>query len=96
MFILRTIEETREDEKAQWSQFVSNLELGNCYTVHYPESKFFIPLLQSEFPDEDIKNVRAIITPGSSTQLLLLTMNTETLRHEYFIMTDSGRTFERL
>jgi len=94
MFILRTIEETRENENAQWTSHVTNLELGDCYTLFYRDSKEFAPLLESH--GENVGDIRIILISEAQRQGIFLMGNTETVRHNYFIMTDTGKTFERL
>jgi len=92
MYTLRIIEETRENEKALFERSVTNHALGNSYTVFVKgQSKRF----KEEVPDELSKDVKAVLI-GDTGGYFWIRENSENELRSYFIMTDSGKTFEKL
>jgi hypothetical protein len=95
MYTLRIIEEVREDEKSPFTSSRLNIELGKSYRVLTPESgsDFFGHI--SHLPEHEQKNTLAVIIDNYG-EVHRLINNTLNLRWNYFIMTDTGSTLERL
>jgi hypothetical protein len=92
MFTLRIIEETRENEKAPFEQSVTNHSLGSSYAIFAKgESKIF----KEEVPDELSEGIKAVLFGGTGGSFWIRENTVNELRY-YFIMTDSGKTFEKL
>lgn len=99
MFVLRIIEETRENEKAPFEQVITNYEIGKSYSViRKGISKEFDAIIES-FPGsvkEEISAVLCVDKKYDDNNVFFVMAPTETKKCAYFIMTDSGKTFERL
>jgi hypothetical protein len=96
MYTLRIIEETRQDEKKPFDQVIENFSLGNSYTILRKGSTTeFDTFLDERFPGEDRTKIRKVIIPESNHEFFIME-ETPLERFDYFVMTDSGKTFERL
>ncbi|MFA6917000.1 MAG: hypothetical protein WC222_11425 [Parachlamydiales bacterium] len=96
MYTLRIIEETRTDESKPFEQVTENFSLGNSYTILRKDSTTeFNRRLDEMFPGEDRVKIRLILIPESGHEFFIME-ETPLERFDYFIMTDSGKTFERL
>lgn len=95
MYTLRIIEETRENEKVPFESVIENFELGESYShIKKGCSKEFEELLK-DWPAEDQLNVESIICGNNGTTFFVCSNNINR-NYSYFIMTESGKTFERL
>jgi len=95
MYTLRIIEESRENEKVPFEQVVENFELGCSYSkIQKGISKEFDELTKL-WTEEEKKNVKSIIC-GQNETLFFVYDNTINRNNAYFIMGDSGKTFEKL
>jgi len=65
---------------------VTNYSLGKVYTVSYPDS---IPF-KRETSEMDVSKIKCIVHSESGETFVIWRES------EYFVMTDSGKTFERL
>ena len=95
MYTLRLIEEFKVDGKLPWQQSVSNFELGNGYTLF----KGFHPILlkaRDGFEDVETKEKLLCLIHGENKREFNIWNSDEHTKRTYFIMTDSGQTFERL
>jgi len=96
MFVLRIIEETRENENEPFEQIIENFELGSAYTrLKSGVTKEFDNVMEKEFPDSDKNNVESLIC-GQNGDIYFMEKNNENKVYRYFIMTEVGQTFERL
>lgn len=96
MYTLRIIEETRENEKFPFEQVIENFELGNSYSrIKKGCSKEFDSIIKKNFPLESTEEVESIIC-GENEKVFFIYEITELRNNAYFIMTDSGKTLERL
>lgn len=96
MFALRIIEETRENENHPFEQVVENYALGNYYSqLKKGSTKEFDELMKKEYPEHDVETVRAIII-GENKLTMFVEENSENKQYSYFVMTENGKTFERL
>ncbi len=95
MYTLRIIEETRENEKAPFEQIIGNYELGCSYSkIEREMSKEFDQIIKN-YPDYKKEEIRSIIC-GENEREYFIMKNGTNINHSYFIMTDSGKTFEKL
>ena len=95
MYTLRLIEEFKVDEKSPWQEAISNFELGNGYTLF----RGFHPILlkaRNGFKDVETKEKLLSVIHGENKREINIWDNDENIRRVYFVMTDSGQTFERL
>lgn len=96
MYTLRIIEEKRKDEKSSFEQIIENQELGDAYTVfHKGITKEFDSRMDTEFKDFDKSQVRALVV-GSNGKSFFILNNKDNYQNTYYIMTDGGKTLERL
>jgi hypothetical protein len=96
MYTLRIIEETREDKNIPFEQVIENHELGSSYSkIKKGISSEFDQITKDLFPNEDTIDVESIIC-GENEKVFFILSKTETRNNAYFIMTDSGKTFEKL
>jgi hypothetical protein len=96
MYTLRIIEETRENENAPFEQVIENFGLGNAYSIlKKGVTKEFDEIMKSMFPESEKTNVRALICAENDT-VWFIENNEKNKTYSYFIMTESGKTFEKL
>ena len=96
MYTLRIIEETRENENVAFEQVIENHELGSAYSkIEKGHSKEFHSIMRDSFPDESKADVKSLIC-GENEKVFFILENNSLRNNAYFIMTDSGKTFERL
>jgi hypothetical protein len=96
MYTLRIVQETRMYESDPLEQVVENHELGSAYSkIKKGLSKEFYSICKDRYPNEDLRNVEAIIC-GENGKIFFIESSSVNERHEYFIMTESGKTFERI
>jgi len=95
MYTLRIIEETREDEKSPFEQVIENFELGGSYSIIKKGSSREFDEQLKDWPSEDKSQIESIVCGQSGVQFFIF-IPTMKRNNTYFIMTDSGKTFERL
>ena len=95
MYTLRIIEETRENENVPFEQVIENFELGNAYTkIEKGCSKEF-DRIAKENAGGNTEDVRAVLC-GENELIFFIMNNNKNMTYSYFIMTESGKTLERL
>lgn len=86
MYTLRIVEK---------NGIVSNHYLGNSYArIKKDVCKMFSDIIDSEYPGIETKDIDSLITGMNGDTFFIY--KEETTDNQYFIMTDSGKTFERL
>ena len=95
MYTLRIIEETRENEKAPFEQVIENFELGGSYTQIHKGCSNEFDRITKENQGGDTDGIRAVLC-GENEKVFFIMKNSKNMVFSYFIMTDSGKTFERL
>ena len=95
MFALRVIFETRENTESPFSQEIETYELGKSYSVLKRNNTRLFPDAIKRYMDFDDNSVRAIVSGDNGTEWFILN-NSELVNANYYIMTDSGSTFEKL
>jgi len=95
MYTLRIIEDTREEGDVRFDQVIENFELGTSYSVIKKGIKEFDNILNDMYPNEDTENIRCLICAGNGDVFFIYKNNDNEL-YSYFIMTESGKTFEKL
>ena len=94
MFALRIIENSRKDEESSFEQVVENFGLGNSYALlKKGETKEFDEEMATYHPEEKTGGIRALLCADNGLHFFIRE-ETSTERQEYFIMTESGKTFE--
>lgn len=96
MFVLRIIEEERKNTSAPFEQIIENFELGSAYTRLKKNSTSEFDVLMKEYYPETSKDDIDSIICGENGVRFFVVCDTELKTHAYFIMTESGKTFERL
>ncbi len=95
MYTLRVIIEERSDEKKPFEQVIDNYALGNSYRIAKRGiSKEFEEGIK-EFPAESANDVKAVLF-SEKEQTWFIMESGENIKYSYFIMTENGKTFERL
>lgn len=92
MYTLRIIEETRKNEKSPFVQVIRNFNLGSSYSTCTDGSVEFDKIV-SDFPKDNV--IRKIVIDSKCLEHTVLS-NNELRNYSYFIMTENGKTFERL
>lgn len=94
MFALRIIEETRENENSPFQQVITNYELGTAYSILKKGiTNEFNEEMIKRFPETDQSKIKGLVC---AENYFFIEENSENKVFSYFIMTDSGKTFERL
>lgn len=95
MYTLRVIIEERSDEKKPFEQVIDNYALGNSYRVAKKGvSKQFEDGLK-EYPKESTEGVKAVLFSEKGETWFIME-SSENVKYSYFIMTENGKTFDRL
>lgn len=95
MYTLRIIEEIRADEKSPFSQITRNISLGDSYIL---VCRGHSPLFDEEvkdYPEHVIDKIRAVILYGAGKSYPIQSNEPNNVA-SYYIMTETGKTFERL
>lgn len=100
MYTLRIIEEKRASKDDPFESVVKNFELGNSYSIlKNGSTRKFDELLASKYPDSNKESnkakIRAIICGQNEWEFFIFADSENEVFH-YFVMTESGKTFERL
>jgi len=96
MYTLRIIEETRDSENDPFEQVVENFSLGNSYAVlKNGTTKEFDRVMSAEFPETERSHIKALIC-GENKDVFFVEENEANRNFQYYIMTECGKTFERL
>ena len=101
MFALRIIEETRENENEPFEQVIENFEVGKSYSVIKKGiTKEFDRIMDEQFPEIDKADISALLCIEKGDEKLgnvfFIWPKTSLRVYSYFIMTESGKTFEKL
>lgn len=94
MYTLRIIEEKREGPFAPFQQVTENFALGNAYSlIENGKTKEF----EEFFTDcgESKEGVRAVLCSESGPVFFIME-DTSFEKRAYYIMTESGKTFEKI
>jgi len=95
MYTLRVIIEERSGEKKPFEQVIDNYALGNSYRVAKKGiSKEFEEGLK-EHPKESADGVKAVLFSEKKETWFILE-SSENVKYSYFVMTENGKTFDRL
>lgn len=96
MYTLRIIEMERDNENERFEEVVENFELGESYALlKKGATKEFDEEMKRSYPDSTRDDIRALLCGGNGVSFFILN-NSSLFNHTYFIMTESGKTFERL
>lgn len=101
MYTLRIIKETRDNVNVPFEQEIENFELGTNYCVlKKNRTSEFDRELKLLTGNEDINSVdfpwiRSILRSDNGLKFFIQNP-TEISQYTYFVMTDNGKTFERL
>lgn len=96
MYTLRIIEETRQNVSDPFQQEIKNFEIGCFYSVvRKGHSEKFNKLIKEKHIGTPTEGVRAIICDQKEWDFFVFE-DTELKRTSYFIMTESGKTFEKI
>jgi hypothetical protein len=95
MYTLRVIIEERQDASRKFEKVIDNYALGNSYRVAKKgASKQFEEGIK-EFSEESENGVKAVLF-SEKEQTWFIMESSENVKYSYFIMTESGQTFEKL
>lgn len=96
MFALRIIEKVRENENAPFEQVTENFALGNSYAVlKNGATREFDEVMDSDFPETEKTHIKALVC-GENKDVYFVEEDSTNMNFRYFIMTESGKTFEKL
>jgi len=95
MYTLRIIEETRDDVKQPFEQVIENFELGDSYSRVKRGTKEFKKIIDELYPESVEGQIESLIL-GENEKMFFIEKNNENRVYSYFIMGDSGKTFEKL
>lgn len=94
MFTLRVIEETRESVNVPFDQVIENFFLGAAYSVVKNGTREFDRIMKAEYPETDKERVVALVC--GENERWFVEKNTDLRNFTYYIMTENGKTYERL
>lgn len=98
MYSLRIIEKTRESVEDRFDYVTENFCIGISYSVVRSDSKEFNRIMESEYPDlkqSSKDKIRALLCCDNG-QTFFIEEKDNLMEYEYFIMTENGKTFEKL
>lgn len=96
MYTLRIIEETRKTVDEPFQQVVENFYVGSSYSIlRKGLTKEFNEIFTREFPEKSPENIDALLICDSG-RIFFIEHMTDLMNYTYYIMTDNGKTFERL
>ena len=96
MFTLRIIEETRGSENDPFEQVIENFEVGYSYSIlKKGDTKEFDQLMRREYPESEIESIESLLCTEQGRVFFIWTP-TKLQVYSYFIMSEGGKTFERL
>lgn len=96
MFILRIIEKTRKSADKPFATIIENFELGDAYSVIPNNSDEYSTIGSEELPDFDLSKGTALICGSNEKAIYVIEKDDDNNEFQYYIMSDSGKTFERL
>jgi len=101
MYTLRIIEETREDVKDPFDQVIENFDLGTSYSIiRKGATREFDAILKNQFPEVDTEGITALVCGHSLDEsrntMFVYSKDNDYRKFTYYIMTDGGKTFEKL
>lgn len=99
MYTLRIIEEERDNENLPFDQVIENFEIGKSYSViRKGKSKEFDAILETYegVNKEEIDAILCVERMYDNNNVFFIYHPTALRQNHYFVMTDSGKTFERL
>lgn len=92
---LRIIDESRKDKDSKFEKVPENYLLGASYAVLRKEDTSEFEEKMKEYPEYDSKDIQGIVCGHNGVEIFLVE-STETRRYSYYIMTENGKTYERL
>ena len=96
MYTLRIIEEERDNESMPFEQVVENFELGGAYTkIKNGSSSEFDRYIEEDMSSDEKSEIDSVII-GSNGHAFYIMNNSKNKQFTYYIMGDSGNTFEKL
>lgn len=95
MYTLRIIENERENKKKAFDQTIDNFELGDAYSKVDRGTKEFDRIMKKMFPNEKKDNIKTIICADNG-KVFFIFKNEENKIYSYFIISENGKTFEKL
>ena len=96
MYSLRIIEETRESESVPFEQVIENFEIGSSYSIlKKGATKEFDEIMETEFLGSDVMPIESLLCTEHGRKFFIWTP-TPLRNYSYFIMSENGKTFERL
>lgn len=96
MYTLRIIEETKNEGNTYYDQMINNHALGNSYSViKNGASDDFHSIMKEKYPEWDKTRIKAIVL-SSKQETFFIDKGEANKQYSYFIMTENGKTFERL
>lgn len=95
MYTLRVIIESRSNDKSPFEQVIDNYSLGNSYRIAKKgASKQFAEGIKN-YPKEEVSDVLAVLFSEKQETWFIHKGDLNT-KYYYFVMTENGKTFERL
>lgn len=95
MFVLRIIEKTREDKSIPFEEVIENFEIGISYTRLWKGTSEFNEIMEREFPEADKEPIESLVCTELGRYFFIWHPN-ELRVYDYFIMSENGKTFERM
>ncbi len=97
MYTLRVVKQERENSESNFNQTTENFELGDAYIkLEKGLSEKFDMYVNKEVIGEEKYNSISAIVIGTSNHIYTIVESTDDAIYTYYIMTESGKTFEKL
>jgi|WetSurMetagenome_2_1015567.scaffolds.fasta_scaffold315630_1 hypothetical protein len=96
MYTLRIIERSRKSIEDDFDEATDNYSLGDAYSVLLKgKTREFKEQLDHQYPGMPIDHIIGLVAADTG-DIWFIEEDTDLVTRRYFIMTDSGQTFERL
>ena len=96
MFALRLMISEMSEDSSRSEESIENHELGDAYCLFRRGTKLFNEILNSkEYGDYDKSRITQIVRGDNGVEFFI-EENTKKRQISYFIMSESGKTFEKL
>ncbi len=96
MFTLRIVTEFRDKETDPLDKITDNNELGNSYAkLEKGKTRMFDQIMDEQFGEYDKSEVKALVI-GENGLVFFISESKDNEVYAYFIMSENGKTFEKL
>lgn len=97
MFTLRIIEKTRTSKDFAFDEVVENFALGNSYSILIQGlTKEFNKIMEEKYAGVDRSIVKGLLIRELDGDIFFIYNKDDLQEYTYYILTDGGKTFDRI